>query len=48
VEKASRVALRAVVDFLRVNSGIEEVRFVLHSEHDLKMYEDAVNIIKTN
>jgi O-acetyl-ADP-ribose deacetylase (regulator of RNase III) len=46
VEKASRVALRAVVDFLRVNSGIEEVRFVLHSQHDLRIYEEAVNIIK--
>ncbi len=46
VEKASMVALQAVVDFLRVNSGIEEVRFVLHSQHDLRVYEEAVNIIK--
>lgn len=42
MEKASRVALRAVVDFLRVNSGIEEVRFVLHSKHDLRVYEKVI------
>jgi len=48
VEKASRVALRAVVDFLGENTGIEEVRFVLHSEHDLRIYVEALNIIKLN
>lgn len=42
IEKASRVALRAVVQFLEKNKGIEEVRFVLHSMHDLKIYEKAL------
>ncbi len=46
IEKASRIALRAVVDFLGENTGIEEVRFVLHSEHDLRIYDEALNIIK--
>lgn len=41
IEKASRTAIRAAVDFLRKNEGIKEVRFVLHSTHDLKIYENA-------
>lgn len=45
VEKASRVALRAVIGFLEKNKGIEEVRFVFHSMHDLKIYEKAVTEI---
>ncbi|MBU3965889.1 MAG: O-acetyl-ADP-ribose deacetylase [Euryarchaeota archaeon] len=42
VEKASRVALRTVVDFLVENEGIVEVRFVLHNGNDLKVYEKAL------
>ncbi|MFA4935097.1 MAG: O-acetyl-ADP-ribose deacetylase [Candidatus Methanoperedens sp.] len=42
IEKASRVALRAVIGFLEKNTGITEVRFVLHSQHDLEIYEKAV------
>lgn len=45
VEKASRIALRAVVDFLRENTGIVEVRFVLHSRNDLRVYEEALEKI---
>ncbi len=45
VEKARRVALGTVVDFLGKNSGIEEVRFVLHSPDDLRTYEDALTDI---
>ena len=45
VEKASRVALRAVVDFLGENSGIVEVTFVLHSWNDLKVYEETLEEI---
>ena len=45
VEKASRVAVRAVVEFLEKNKGIEEVRFVLHSMHDLRTYEEALTEI---
>ena len=42
VEKASRVAIRAVIGFLRENKGIEEVRFILHSSYDLQIYEEAL------
>ncbi len=42
IEKASRIAIRAVVDFLKKNEGIKEVRFVLHSTHDLRIYEGAL------
>jgi O-acetyl-ADP-ribose deacetylase (regulator of RNase III) len=45
VEKASRVAIRAVAEFLEKNKGIEEVRFVLHSQHDLRTYEEALKEI---
>jgi len=42
VEKASRVALRAVTEFIKENPGIEEVRFILHSSNDLKIYEEVL------
>ncbi len=42
IQKASRVAIRAAREFLEKNEGIEEVRFVLHSTHDLKIYEEAL------
>ncbi len=45
VEKASRVALQAVADFLRENAGIAEVSFVLHSRNDLRIYEEALEEI---
>jgi len=45
IEKASRVAIRAVVEFLEKNAGIVEVRFVLHSRHDLQTYEEALTDI---
>ncbi|MCL6635337.1 MAG: O-acetyl-ADP-ribose deacetylase [Peptococcaceae bacterium] len=40
VEKAARIALAAVRDFLQ-NNELEEVRFVLFSDKDLKVYEEA-------
>ncbi len=45
VEKASRVAIKALVEFLGENKGIEEVRFVLHSERDLMTSEEALSEI---
>lgn len=42
VERASVIAIRAVLDFLKENTGIEEVRFVLHSPHDLQIYKKAL------
>jgi O-acetyl-ADP-ribose deacetylase (regulator of RNase III) len=46
VEKASRVAITAVVEFLKGNTGIREVRFVLHSMDDLRTYEETLDEIK--
>lgn len=45
VEKASRVAIRAVIGFLKKKKDIEEVRFILHSSYDLQIYENALNEI---
>ncbi len=45
VEKASRVAVKTVVEFIEKNKGIEEVRFVLHSMNDLRTYEKALDEI---
>jgi len=42
VEKASRTAIRSVIGFLRENTGIGEVRFILHSSYDLQIYEEAL------
>ena len=39
VEEASEVALKTVIEFLKENEGLKEVRFVLFSERDLKIYE---------
>ena len=38
---ASRIALKAVKDFLEKEDKLGEVVFVLFSEHDLKVYADA-------
>jgi len=42
VEKASVVAVNAVIGFLKEFSCIEEVRFILHSSHDLAVHERAL------
>ena len=39
IEKASRIALATVLDFIKEHKGIDEVYFVLHSQHDLMIYE---------
>jgi O-acetyl-ADP-ribose deacetylase (regulator of RNase III) len=41
VRDASRIALKAVKDFLEKEDKLDEVVFVLFSEHDLKVYVDA-------
>jgi O-acetyl-ADP-ribose deacetylase (regulator of RNase III) len=45
VEEASRIALMAVVDFLRKNEGLSEVRFVLHTQKDLLVYEERLKAL---
>lgn len=41
---AARVAIAAVHDFLRGNSVLHEVRFVLFSEEDLRAYADSLSL----
>lgn len=41
IEDASRVALTAVKDFVEKEQGLEEVVFVLFSDHDLEIYVNA-------
>jgi O-acetyl-ADP-ribose deacetylase (regulator of RNase III) len=49
VDKAAKVALSTVVKFIKANQFPLLVRFVLFSDNDLKVYEDAARaIIKTN
>lgn len=45
VEKASRIAIRTALEFIEKNTGIEEVRFVLHTPHDLETYKGALTEI---
>lgn len=42
VDRAARIALTAVKEFLATEGGFDEVRFVLFSEADLKVYEGAL------
>jgi len=42
VKEASKVAINSVIRFLEEYTGIEEVRFILHSSYDLKTYEKAM------
>lgn len=41
IEKASRIALKTVADYLRSHEDIEQVNFVLFSDRDLQTYEEA-------
>jgi len=47
IDKASRIAINTVKDFLQEHN-FEEVRFVLFSEKDLNVYEDALKEISFN
>lgn len=47
VDKAAMVALKTVMDFLKVHQFPVVVRFVLFSDSDLKTYEDAAKAILT-
>ncbi len=47
IDKAARIALTTVKEFLQ-EYNFEEIRFVLFSEKDLKVYEEALNEIGIN
>ena len=42
IEKASRVALRAVKEFLEIEDKIDKVVFVLFSKSDLEIYKETM------
>jgi O-acetyl-ADP-ribose deacetylase (regulator of RNase III) len=42
VDEAAKVALEAVISFLRENEGIEEINFVLFDERTYETYEKAL------
>ncbi|MEW6606495.1 MAG: O-acetyl-ADP-ribose deacetylase [bacterium] len=42
VEKAAPIALKAVIDFLKVNTSIREVRFVLFDSRTFNTYLEAL------
>lgn len=46
IEKASRIAIKTVVDCLGNHPEIQEVRFVLFSLKDFAVYQDAVKELK--
>jgi len=48
VDKASKVALETVKEFLESNKGLRSVVFVLFSESDLKVYEQAMKQVWAN
>ncbi len=45
IEKASRIALSTVKDFLETHDKLEEIIFVLFSQHDLEIYRESVEEI---
>jgi len=45
VEEASRIALKAVKEFLEREDKIDKVVFVLFTEHDLEIYKEAAKEI---
>ncbi len=46
LEQASRVALKAVKDFLEKEGTLDEVFIVLFSDHDLKIYLETVKAMR--
>jgi O-acetyl-ADP-ribose deacetylase (regulator of RNase III) len=42
IDKASEIAVKTVVDFIKTNKGLSLVRFVLFSNNDLKVYEETL------
>jgi len=43
--RAAAVALRTVIEFLRKDDRLEEVRFVLYSDKDLEVYDQVLDTL---
>lgn len=46
IELAAPIALRTVIDFLRVHQQIEQVRFVLYGSSSLASYEQSLRLLQ--
>lgn len=45
INEACRIAMSTVIGFIRKNDWFLEIRFVLHSEHDLRLYEECSRVL---
>ena len=45
IEDAARIALRTVMDFLKEKGAPKLIRFILFSESDLAVYEEALRLL---
>ena len=43
IQEASRIALTTVIDFLKKNDKIDQVRFIVFSNQDLEVYRKEIN-----
>lgn len=48
IKEASRIAIKAIVDFIKGSVGLNEVRFVLFSQNDLKSYTESLTEVTTD
>ena len=46
LKEAAKIALKAVVDFLKANDYFDEVKFVLFTEETYLVYKEALNLAK--
>ena len=46
INEAARIALQTVIDFIKTHKAPALVRFVLFSDRDLKVYEEALKGMK--
>ncbi|MBN2016683.1 MAG: O-acetyl-ADP-ribose deacetylase [Candidatus Cloacimonetes bacterium] len=43
IEKASKIALTTVIEYIEKHGYFKEIRFVLFSDNDLKIYQETIN-----
>ena len=47
IDQAASIALTAVLEFVKTNTGLSLIRFVLFSDSDLKVYENTLKRLTT-
>ncbi|HEX37821.1 MAG TPA: O-acetyl-ADP-ribose deacetylase [Candidatus Cloacimonetes bacterium] len=43
IDKASKIAISTVIEYVKKHSFFDEIRFVLFSQYDLAVYEETMN-----